>query len=76
GLAEHGAIQNVADGAVGRLPHLLEAKFGHALLVGGDGGALNAHAVLLDGVGRVDGDLVIGLVTVLDAEVVVLDIQV
>ena len=68
-LAEDGAAENVADRAVGRLPHLLEAEFLDALLVWRDRGAFDADADLLDGVGRVDGHLVVGGVTVLDAEV-------
>ena len=42
-----------------------------ALFVGRDGRALDADAVLLDGEGRVDRHLVIGGVTVGQAEVVV-----
>ena len=43
---------------------------------GRDRRALDADAVLLDGVGRVDGDLVVGLVALLDAEVEVLQVDV
>ena len=38
--------------------------------------ALDPHAVLLDGVRRIDRDLVVGGVAVLDAEVVVVEIDV
>ncbi len=51
---------------LGALPHLLEVELLHARFVRRDGGALDADAVLLDGVGRIDGDLVAGLVAVLD----------
>ena len=38
-------------------------------------GALHGHAVLLGGVGRVDGDLVVGCVARLDAEVEILQVD-
>ncbi len=75
-LAEHHAIENVADGAVRRLPHLFQVELFDARFVGGDGGALDAHAVLQDGVRRVDGDLVVGLVAIFDAEVVVIELEI
>ncbi len=60
----------------GRLPHLLEIEFLHARFVRRDGRALHADAVLLDGVGGVDGDLIAGLVAAFDAEIVVLEVHV
>jgi hypothetical protein len=65
-LAEDHAAQDVADRAVRRLPHLLEIELGDALLIGGDGRALDGDAVLLGRLGRVDRDLVVGGVAVLD----------
>lgn len=41
-----------------------------SVLVRSDGGALDADVELLDGIGAVDGDLVVSLVPVLDAQVV------
>lgn len=70
GLAEDGASQNVADGAVGRPPHELELELLHALLVRSDRRTLDAHVVLLDGLRAVHGHLVVRLVTVLHAQVV------
>ncbi|AFT99004.1 NADP-dependent isocitrate dehydrogenase [Nocardia brasiliensis ATCC 700358] len=74
--AEDGAAEDVADGAVGRAPHLLQAEFLDAGLVRRDGGAFDADAVALDRLGGIDGDLVVCLVPVLDAQVVVLEVHV
>lgn len=46
---------------------LLQLEFLHASLVRSDGGALDAHSILLDRLGGFDRDLVIGLVTVFKA---------
>ena len=77
-LAEHDAAEDVADRAVGRAPHLLQAELGDPGLVRRDRGALDADAELLDRVGRVDRHLVVGGIPVLDRQVVVpqVDVQV
>lgn len=59
-------LQDVPDGSVGRKPHLLQLELLDTALVRSDGGALDANAILLDSLGRVDGDLVVGLVAVLE----------
>ena len=48
----------------------------HSLLIGRDGGALDANIVLLDGLSRVNGDLVVSLVTVRKTQVVVLAVHI
>ena len=48
----------------------------HPLGVGGDGGALDGHAILFGGVGGVDGHLVAGLVPFRQTQVVVFRLQV
>lgn len=45
---------------------LLQLELLHTSLIGSDGGALDTNAILLDGLSGFDGNLVIGLVTVLD----------
>lgn len=75
-LTEDRAVEDVTDGAIRALPHLLQVEFFHAGFIRRDGRALDADVVFLNGFGRFDGDLVIGLVTVFHAEVVVLDINI
>ena len=74
--AEDGAVEDSTDGAVRALPHLMEMVLFHALCVRGDGRALDADAVLLDRLAGILGDLVTGLVTERQAEVVVLGLQI
>jgi len=68
-FAEHHAAEDVADGAVRRFPHFLQVKFLHPCLVRGDGGAFDADADLLDGIGGIDRDLIVGLVAVFHSEI-------
>src|SRR3954463_730725 len=75
-LAEDHAAEDVADGPVRGAVHPLQAELLDARLVRRDGRALDPDAVALDGLGRVDRDLVVGLVALLDAEVVVLQVDV
>ena len=75
-LAEDGAAEDVADRAVGRLPHLLEIEFLHPRLVRGDRRALHANAMLADRVRGIDRDLVVRLVALLDAEIVIKQVHV
>jgi hypothetical protein len=70
------ALQSISQGAVGRQPHLLELELLHTLLIWSDGRALDTNRVLLDSLGSIDGDLIVGLVTVWQAEIVVLEVDV
>ena len=61
---------------LGTLPHLLQAEFLDAGFVGRDGGAFDRYAVLLGGVGGVDGDLVVGRVALLDDKIVIFEVDI
>jgi hypothetical protein len=76
GLSEDSAVEIVPDRAVGALPHLLELELFDSGLVRSDGGALDADLALFDGLGGVEGDLVVGLISILDAQVEVLDVKI
>ena len=76
GLSEDGSIEDVPDGAVGTLPHLLQTELLHSSLIWSDSGALNADLALLNGLGSIDGDLIIGGVSTLHGQVVVLGINI
>jgi hypothetical protein len=55
---------------------LLQLELLNTGLIGGDSGTLDTNTILLDSLGGINGDLVIGLVTVLNAEIVVLQVDV
>lgn len=55
---------------------LLQLELLNTGLIGGYGGTLDTDTILLDSLGGINGDLVIGLVTILNAEVVVLKVDI
>ena len=75
-LAEHSAAEDVADGAVRRTVHFLETEFLDPFFIRRDCRAFHADAVFLDGIRAVDSDLVVGLVSLLDAKVVIFQVYV
>src|SRR5262245_52918188 len=42
-LTENSTVKNIADGAVGTLPHLLQVKFAHPCLIWCNGGTLYSN---------------------------------
>jgi hypothetical protein len=76
GLSEDGSSADVSDGSVRGLPHLLEVELLNSGLIGGDGGALDSNLAGLDSFGGVDSDLIVGGISVLHAEIEVLDVEV
>jgi hypothetical protein len=75
-FAENRAVENVADGPVRRLPHLLEAELFDAGLVGRNRRALHSHTVLARGVGGINRDLIARLVAGLDTKVEVFQVDI
>ena len=77
-LSEDGALKEVSNLSVWRLVHAFELELLDSGLIGGDGGALDTNTVFFDGLGSVHGDLIVGLVTLLDSEIKVheLDIKI
>jgi len=70
---ENSAIQDVPDRTIRALPHLFEVEFFHAGLIRGDGGTLDTDTALFDGIRRIYGNLVIGLIPVFHPKVKITD---
>lgn len=75
-LSEDGTTEVVSDCSIWRLPHLLEFEFFDSSLIWGNGGALDTNLVLLDGNGSINSNLVISGISVLHAQIEVLDINI
>ena len=69
----NGTIRNILGGVIFREPIICKNV---PRLVRGDGGAFDADPNRLDGLGRVDRDLIVGGVPVLDREVVIMQVDV
>ena len=76
GFSEDSAIEYISDGSIRALPHLLELELLDSRLIGRDGGALDSNFTLFDGLCGFDGDLVVGGIAVLDAEIEIEDVEI
>ncbi len=74
--AEYRAVQNSADRAIGRFPHLLEMVFLHSGGIGRDRGALHSNSILFCRHGGIYCYLVVGFIPVLKPQVIVFHVQV
>ena len=54
---------------------LLDGRRAKARLVGRDGRAFDADAMLADGIGGIDGDAVVGLVAFLDRKIIIFQVD-
>ena len=61
GFTEDSTAEDIPNGSIGTLPHLLEVEFLDTRFIGGNGGAFDTDVVLLDGFSRFDRYLVICL---------------
>ena len=75
-FSENSPIQNISDCAVGRFPHLLKFKFFYSVFVGSDGSTLDTNFAFLNSFSSVNCDLIFSLVSVLNGQIVVLNIQI
>eukprot|EP00128_Syssomonas_multiformis_P014375 Colp12_sorted_trinity150504_noHs@5349 len=69
GLTENSAVKNVTDSSVGALPHLLKLELLNSVLIRSDGGTLDADLVLSNSVGGINGNLIVGGITVGEAKI-------
>ena len=76
GLSEDSSIELVSNRAIGAFPHLLQFEFLDSGLIGSDGRALNANLAFLYGCSCIQCHLIVCLVTILHAEVEVLNVDV
>ena len=76
GFSENCATTDISDSSVGRFPHLLEVELSHASLVRGYSCALYSNFACLNGFGSLNRHLNVCGITVLHAEVEILDVEV
>src|SRR6478735_1441117 len=75
-LAKNSTIEDIPDSTIRAFPHLLQTKFFYTRFVRCNGGAFNAHAILFDSIGSINGNLVIGFIAVFNTEIVVFNVNV
>ena len=75
GRAEHRAVENAADRAVGTFPHFFKAVFLHALQVGRDRGAFYGYTVFFRGKRALLRHLVVGPIAVFKPQIIIFRFQ-
>ena len=75
-LSENSSIKNVSNGSIWGFPHLLQVEFGNSLFIWGDSGALNSYLAFGNGVGGINGDLIVSGISVFNGEIEVLAFKV
>ena len=73
--AENGSVENRTNSSVWTFPHFLEVVFLNALSVRCDRCAFYADVIFFAGFSGVNADLVVGFVSVLETEVIILGVQ-
>ena len=76
GFAEHGAIEDVTNRAVGRFIQGFQTKLRNPRFVRGNGGAFYTDAMPFDGMGSLYRHLILGGVAMFDAQIVIVDGQI
>jgi len=75
-LSEHSAVENVPNGSVGRLPHLLKLKLFDTIFIRGNSSAFDSDFMFEHSVGTVDSHLVISLVSIFNRQIIVIRFQI
>ncbi len=76
GFSEDSTVENVSDATVGANPHVFEIKLLDSSFIRSYCGALNTDLTFLDSIGSVNGDLVVGCVSVFNSEVEIQDVEI
>ena len=75
-LSKHSPIQNISDRAVGTLPHFLQIKLLYSRLIRCNGCTFNSYFVFLNRLSRIDRNLIISRITMLDSQIKIFDIYI
>mmetsp|Transcript_18496 Transcript_18496/g.13296 ORF Transcript_18496/g.13296 Transcript_18496/m.13296 type:complete len:332 (+) Transcript_18496:516-1511(+) len=75
-FSEDSSVKDVSNSTVRRSPHLLKLELFNTTLIRSNSGTFDTNLMLLDGVSGIDGDLIVGLITRGDTQVIVLGLKI
>ena len=75
-FSEDSSVQNVSDCPIWTFPHFFQIELFHSSLIRCDSGAFDTDLALFDGISSINGNLVIGGISVLDSKIKVFDVEV
>lgn len=75
-LSEYSTIENVSDGTIWTFPHMLKAEFLDSGFIRSDCSAFNTNFTFFDSIGSINGNLIIGCISVFDTEIKVFNVKI
>ena len=73
---KYSSVHDASDGSVRTFPHFVQLVFIHTLGIRSNRGTLYCHTIFLGSLSRVDGHLIVGLITIGQAQVIILSLEV
>src|SRR5690606_9007354 len=73
-LTENGSSHNVTNSSVRRFPHFFQSEFFNTLFIWSNGSTFDSYVIFFNCFSRINSNLVVGCISVLNSQIVVFDI--
>jgi hypothetical protein len=75
-FSEYCTVKNVSDSSIWAFPHLFKFEFFNSCLIRSDGGTFDSYFTLLDGIGSIDGNLIVSGISMFHTKIEIFDVKI